>query len=102
LKVVPIEVPGLRDRAADIPRLVAFFARRICEKNNLREKPIDADVMRELQSYHWPGNVRELQNVIERMLIMSAEGQPVAFSEYAIYWIRNPQFRTRCGLRPVP
>ncbi len=73
LKVVPIEVPSLRDRAADIPLLVAFFTRRICEKNNLREKPIDADVMWELQRYHWPGNVRELQNVVERMLIMSGD-----------------------------
>jgi DNA-binding NtrC family response regulator len=50
---------------------VTFFARRICEKNNLREKVIDDGVMWELQHYRWPGNVRELQNVVERMLIMS-------------------------------
>jgi len=72
LKVVPLTVPSLRERPEDIPLLVAFFARRTCEKNNLREKKIETDVMWELQNYRWPGNVRELQNVVERMLIMSA------------------------------
>ena len=71
LKVVPVTVPSLRERAEDIPLLVTFFARRICEKNNIREKVIDDGVMWELQHYRWPGNVRELQNVVERMLIMS-------------------------------
>jgi DNA-binding NtrC family response regulator len=73
LNVVPIEVPSLRERAEDIPQLIAFFARRICERNNIREKPIADEVMLELQCYRWPGNVRELQNVVERMLIMSGE-----------------------------
>jgi DNA-binding NtrC family response regulator len=73
LKVVPLTVPSLRERPEDIPLLVAFFARKTCEKNNLREKKIETDVMWELQNYRWPGNVRELQNAVERMLIMSAE-----------------------------
>src|SRR5882724_7054019 len=38
LKVVPIEVPSLRERPEDIPLLIAFFAKRICEKNNIRQK----------------------------------------------------------------
>ncbi|MFL6604851.1 MAG: sigma-54-dependent transcriptional regulator [Steroidobacteraceae bacterium] len=73
LKVVPIEVPSLRERPEDIPLLIAFFAKRICEKNNIRQKVIDDEVMCELQRYRWPGNVRELQNVLERMLIMGGE-----------------------------
>lgn len=73
LNVVPIRVPSLRERAEDIPLLARFFARRMCEKNNIKEKPIDDAVLLELQRYGWPGNVRELQNVMERMVIMSAE-----------------------------
>lgn len=73
LNVVPIEVPPLRERAQDIPLLVEFFVRRLCEKNNLRTKQIDDEVMWGLQRYRWPGNVRELQNVVERALIMSGE-----------------------------
>lgn len=73
LNVVPIRVPALRERAADIPLLVAHFAQRICEKHNLRPKTIDTDVIGELQRHAWPGNVRQLQNVLENMLIMSGE-----------------------------
>jgi two-component system, NtrC family, nitrogen regulation response regulator NtrX len=73
LNVVPIRVPSLRERPEDIPLLTRFFARRLCEKNNVREKSIDDDVLTELRRYHWPGNVRELQNVIERLVIMSGD-----------------------------
>jgi two-component system, NtrC family, nitrogen regulation response regulator NtrX len=71
LNVVPIRVPSLRERSEDIPLLINFFARRLCEKNNIREKPIEEEVLAELKRYHWPGNVRELQNVLERVIIMS-------------------------------
>ena len=71
LNVVPIRVPSLRERPEDIPLLARVFARRLCEKNNIREKPIDEDVLTELKRYDWPGNVRELQNVMERVIIMS-------------------------------
>jgi two-component system nitrogen regulation response regulator NtrX len=73
LNVVPIKVPSLRDRVDDIPLLVRVLARRLCAKNNLREKVLDDEVLLELSRYRWPGNVRELQNVLERMLIMSGD-----------------------------
>ena len=70
LNVVPIRVPSLRERPEDIPLLTQVFARRLFEKNNIREKVIEDDVLTELKRYHWPGNVRELQNVLERVIIM--------------------------------
>jgi two-component system, NtrC family, nitrogen regulation response regulator NtrX len=73
LNVVPIKVPSLRERPEDIPLLVSFFVQRICERNHLKHKILEEDVVWELQRYRWPGNVRELQNVLERMLIMSGE-----------------------------
>jgi two-component system, NtrC family, nitrogen regulation response regulator NtrX len=73
LNVVPLRVPNLRERAEDIPLLVRVITQRLCEKNNLKEKHIDEDVLWELKRYAWPGNVRELENVLERMLIMSGE-----------------------------
>lgn len=69
--VVPLRVPSLRERASDIPLLVRYFAKKLVEKNNLKEKTIDEDVIWELKKYSWPGNVRELQNVLERVIIMS-------------------------------
>ncbi len=73
LNVVPIRVPSLRERAEDIPLLAQFFAHRVCDKNNIKVKPIDDDVLSELQRYKWPGNVRELQNVMERIVTMSGD-----------------------------
>jgi DNA-binding NtrC family response regulator len=73
LNVVPIRVASLRERPEDIPLLAQFFAHRVCQKNNIKDKPIDDEVLTELKRYHWPGNVRELQNVIERVITMSGE-----------------------------
>jgi two-component system nitrogen regulation response regulator NtrX len=73
LNVVPIRVPSMRERPEDIPLLARFFAHRVCERNNIKDKTIDDEVLSELQRYHWPGNVRELQNVVERMITMSGE-----------------------------
>ncbi len=73
LSVVPLRVPALRERADDIPLLARHFASRLCEKNNIRPKPVDDEVLVELKRYQWPGNVRELQNVMERVIIMSGE-----------------------------
>jgi two-component system nitrogen regulation response regulator NtrX len=73
LNVLPIRVPSLRERTDDIPLLAKYFCRRVCEKNNIKEKPLDEEVLWELKQYHWPGNVRELQNVMERIVIMSGD-----------------------------
>jgi two-component system nitrogen regulation response regulator NtrX len=73
LNVVPLRVPALRERLEDLPLLVKFLMRRLSERNNVREKPIDDEVFDELRRHDWPGNVRELQNVLERLLIMSCE-----------------------------
>src|SRR5262245_5977293 len=73
LSVVPLRVPALPERSDDIPLLARHFASRLCEKNNIRPKPVDDEVLVELKRYHWPGNVRELQNVMERVIIMSGE-----------------------------
>jgi DNA-binding NtrC family response regulator len=73
LNVVPLRVPALRERPEDIALLAQFFARRVCEKNNIKDKAVDEGVLWELQRYGWPGNVRELQNVMERVVIMSGD-----------------------------
>jgi formate hydrogenlyase transcriptional activator len=80
LNVVPIEVPPLRERVADIPLLVEYFIDRFGKRAGKKFKTIDKKSLRAFQSYVWPGNVRELQNVIERAVILS-EGQTFAMDE---------------------
>jgi formate hydrogenlyase transcriptional activator len=71
LNVVPIEMPPLRERAGDIPLLVAYFVDRFGKKAGKKFKTVDKKSMKVFQAYAWPGNVRELQNVIERAVILS-------------------------------
>jgi DNA-binding NtrC family response regulator len=69
--VFPLLVPPLRERAQDIPPLVAHFARQVSDQNGWKEKPFTAKAIAKLQAYAWPGNVRELRNVVERLLLLA-------------------------------
>ena len=69
--VFPVALPPLRERADDIPALVAHFAAQVAEQNGWKPKPFEPEAIRELQRYSWPGNVRELRNVVERLLLLA-------------------------------
>jgi formate hydrogenlyase transcriptional activator len=84
LNVVPIDVPPLRERVADIPLLVEYFIDRFGKKAGKKFRTIDRKSLRLLQAYDWPGNIRELQNVIERAVIL-CEGDPFSVDET---WLR--------------
>ena len=71
LNVVPITMPSLRERAADIPILVEYFIARYGKKMGKKFQTIEKKTLNTLQGYQWPGNVRELQNVIERAVTLS-------------------------------
>jgi DNA-binding NtrC family response regulator len=71
LNVVPIHVPPLRERAADIPLLVHYFLEKYNRQFNRRVRGFSAAAMEVLQGYHWPGNVRELENIVERLVVIS-------------------------------
>src|SRR2546425_5091789 len=71
LNGVPIEMPSLRDRAADIPLLVEYFIDRFGKKAGKKFRTMDKKTLKLFQAYGWPGNVRELQNVIERAVTLS-------------------------------
>jgi len=73
LKVFPIQVPALRQRTEDIPRLVRHFTGLYSQRMNKRIDVIPPDTMDALIRYQWPGNVRELQNFIERAVILSPQ-----------------------------
>jgi formate hydrogenlyase transcriptional activator len=71
LKVFPINVPALRQRTEDIPKLVWHFTELYSRRMNKRIDTIPSETMDALVRYRWPGNVRELQNFIERAVILS-------------------------------
>ncbi|HLB81528.1 MAG TPA: sigma-54 dependent transcriptional regulator [Gemmatimonadales bacterium] len=71
LNVVPIEVPPLRARRADVPQLVEHFTARLTDRGGLQAKGFDPDALKRLAAYDWPGNIRELRNAVERLLILA-------------------------------
>jgi DNA-binding NtrC family response regulator len=71
LNVVSLRVPPLRERAGDIPLLVAHFVTKLRSAEQTAEPVVvSQDAMRRLMAYDWPGNVRQLENVIERALAL--------------------------------
>ena len=70
INVVNLEVPPLRERLEDLPRLVNHFIEQFRGK---RRKPIarvSDDVMALLRRYDWPGNIRELENAVEHAFVL--------------------------------
>ena len=74
LHIFPLTVPPLRTRRDDIPVLVQHFAQQYAHQMHKPLAPMPAEAMEALVHYDWPGNVRELQHVIERAVILSANG----------------------------
>src|SRR3984893_10263783 len=71
LNVVPLVVPPLRERTADIPLLVEYFVGRYAKAAGKTIRHICRQTLARLTAYNWPGNIRELQNVVERAVILS-------------------------------
>jgi two-component system response regulator AtoC len=80
LNVVPIEVPSLSERIADVPLLVDHFVRRYSREFNKRVDGLSRDALAALKEYPWPGNIRELENVIERCVVLT-EGPVVELND---------------------
>jgi len=75
LNVFPIYSPPLRQRPEDIPVLAHHFIAKYGKKIGKEIASVPHSVMAALQAYPWPGNVRELENIIERAIILSRDGQ---------------------------
>lgn len=71
LAVIPLTMPPLRERAADIPELAARFFDRFRRQMGRDELEMPDGLLRHFTAYRWPGNVRELENVMERMVVLT-------------------------------
>jgi two-component system response regulator AtoC len=81
LRVLPVEMPPLRERAGDVGLLAQLFARRFAREFNKDAASIAPDAVAKLEAHAWPGNVRELRNAVERAVLLSDGGtlQPCDF-----------------------
>jgi len=81
LRVVPIHVPALRERPADIPVLAEHFVARYAEELATGPRYLAAETVERLRAHDWPGNVRELENAIKRALVL-ASGEVLAPEDF--------------------
>ncbi len=86
LNVVRLRMPPLRERADDIPLLLAHFIRVFSQENGVAPLTIEPGALRTLQAYGWPGNIRELRNFCENAVVLRRGG---SLSEYDL----EPKFR---------
>ena len=86
LNVVRLVMPPLRERAEDIPLLLAHFIKIFSDENGVPPLTLEAGAVRTLQAYAWPGNIRELRNFCENAVVMRRGG---SFTEYDL----EPKFR---------
>lgn len=93
LKVIPITIPPLRDRKADIVPMIMSFTSRLNSYYEM-DKSISPSGISVLLDYPWPGNVRELENVIERLMVTS-EGDEITEEEVRFCLVSKEEKHTR-------
>jgi two-component system nitrogen regulation response regulator NtrX len=75
LNVVPVHLPPLAERRADIAVLARHFLERLAAERRVASPEISPDAMAALQACNWPGNVRQLRNVMERVMILAPQAR---------------------------
>ena len=73
LNTIPIHIPALRERKADIPLLFRKFATDFAERNHIPPITLTSDALRLMENYSWDGNVRQLKNITEQISIMETD-----------------------------
>jgi DNA-binding NtrC family response regulator len=97
LNVLRIDLPPLRARREDIPRLIERFIRQFSTEHDRPFMGIDPQAMSLLVDYDWPGNVRELRNLVESMVVL-APGRVIRPEDIP----PEVRHRRRESLLPVP
>ena len=70
INVINVELPPLRERVSDVPRLAQHFLEDVCAESGKHVEGFTDEAIAALRQYAWPGNVREMQNAIERAVLL--------------------------------
>ena len=106
LDVIPLRLPALRERPADLPLLLQHFLRAFASQHGKEPRPAPPEVLQAAQAYAWPGNVRELRNLCERAVLVGWEAvapmlclpSPTAASTAALVDLDRPFLEAKQGL----
>jgi len=102
LNVLPLQVPPLRERPADIPLLVAHWTENYIRRHGQANGGFSDDALNRLKAYPWPGNVRELENALERASILSGFNQRIEASAFDFLDRRADPTPSAAAAAPAP
>jgi two-component system response regulator AtoC len=94
VNVLPLWLPPLRARRADIELLARHFCARFAHENRRPALTFSAEAFRFLRSQRWPGNVRQLENFVERVVLL-AEGDIIELADIERELLERPRFVTQ-------
>jgi DNA-binding NtrC family response regulator len=100
LNVVPVSMPPLRERLADIPVLAHHFAEKICRMEGIPPRRIAPETLERLTDYSWPGNVRQLENAVEMAIALCGDREVLFPSDFSLPACTRPS--TTALERPIP
>ena len=98
LNTIPIQMPPLRERGADIILLFRLFAMQMAEKYRLPKITLNEEARQIMLQYKWPGNVRQLKNITEQMSVLSEKREIDA--ETLLHFIPRDQDSTQLATIP--
>jgi two-component system nitrogen regulation response regulator NtrX len=98
LNVLPLHVPPLRERGADIALLASHFLAHFCQVEGKPAKTLSDEARALLEDYPWPGNVRELRNLMERAAVL-VPGAVVGVEDLSPWLEGGPPRGDSVGLR---
>ncbi len=94
LNVIPIKLPPLREREGDVRLLAQHFLNRFNLQLKRDIKGFTDKAIEALERYPWPGNIRELENLIERLVVLGQEGDPISYEDLPLEILLDPSFMT--------
>jgi DNA-binding NtrC family response regulator len=77
LNVFNIQMPPLRDHLDDLPAMVDAMVAEMNQKHGRRVSGVASSMLDRMMGYNWPGNARELRNLVERAVVLCADGAPL-------------------------
>jgi DNA-binding NtrC family response regulator len=81
LNVIPITLPSLRERQGDVRLLAQHFLKRFNLQLRRQIPGFTTQAVEVLERYPWPGNVRELENLIERLVVLGRDNEPISHED---------------------
>ncbi|HYD55360.1 MAG TPA: sigma 54-interacting transcriptional regulator, partial [Burkholderiales bacterium] len=102
LNVLPVRVPALRERIADLEAIAESLLESIASRTGMPQRELTGPALAALAAHDWPGNIRELRNVLEQAAMLTDHARLGAEDFASILPADRPEARRAPGVRPLP